>query len=192
LAQVPKLISHFLDNVNKFMKRFLLLFCVLVSFLLFISLQIDFSLSALALTRQQLEGPGQLLYQSRHSLRDDAGSPWQVVLFKRVKDGETVEISLRLVGFPEGIEFLHPERLTITTAKGQILAAEDAFAQESPAANVGQYKMRDILAQLPVTEAIELSLPLDNPRSLSIPTPVLLEWQSLLFSVNGGNPNHRR
>nr|WP_223212307.1 DUF3122 domain-containing protein [Microcystis aeruginosa] len=63
------------------MKRFLLLFCVLVSFLLFISLKIDFSLSALALTRQQLEGPGQLLYQSRHSLRDDTGSPWQVVLF---------------------------------------------------------------------------------------------------------------
>jgi hypothetical protein len=94
------------------------------------------------------------------------------------------------VGFPEGIEFLHPERLTITTAKGQILAAEDAFAQESPAANVGQYKMQDILTQLPVTEAIELSLPLDNPRSLTIPTPVLLEWQSLLFSVNGGNPNH--
>ncbi|WP_223212353.1 DUF3122 domain-containing protein [Microcystis aeruginosa] len=114
----------------------------------------------------------------------------EVQLFKRVKDGETVEISLRLVGFPEGIEFLHPERLTITTAQGQILAAEDAFAQESPAANVGQYKMQDILTQLPVTEAIELSLPLDNPRALTIPTPVLLEWQSLLFSVNGGNPNH--
>jgi hypothetical protein len=92
LAQVPKLISYFLANVNKVMKRFLLLFCVLLSFL-----------------------------------------------------------------------------------------ADDAFAQESPAANVGQYEMQDILAQLPVTEAIELSLPLDNPRTLSIPIPVLLEWQSLLF-----------
>ena len=166
------------------MKRFLLLFCVLVSFLLFISFEIDVSLSALALTRQQLEGPGQLLYQSRHSLRDDTGSPWQVVLFKRIKDGETREISLRLVGFPEGIEFLHGERLTITTAKGEILAAKDAFAEKSPAANVGQYEMQDILPQLPVTEAIELSLPLEAPRHLNIPIPVLLEWQSLLFSAN--------
>jgi hypothetical protein len=164
------------------MKRFLLLFFVLVSFLMFIVVEIDTSLTALALTRQQTEGMGQLLYQSRHSLRDEIGSPWQVVLFKRVKDGETVEISLRLVGFPEEIEFVHPERLTITTAKGEILVANDVFAQESPAANVGQYQMQDILPQLPVTEAIELSLPLENPRTLQIPTPVLLEWQSLLFS----------
>jgi hypothetical protein len=97
---------------------------------------------------------------------NDTGSPWQVVLFKRVKDGETVEISLRLVGFPEGIEFLHPERLTITTAKGQILAAEDAFAQESPALNVGQYNMQDILTQLPVTEAIRaFPTPRQSPLS---------------------------
>jgi hypothetical protein len=164
------------------MKRFLLLFCVLVSFLLFIVVEIDFSLSALALTRQEQESPGQWLYQSRHSLRDESGSPWQVVLFKRVKDGETAEISLRLVGFPEEIEFVHPERLTITTAKGEILVANDVFAQESPAANVGQYEVQDILPSLPVTEAIALSLPLENPRTLSIPTPVLLEWQSLLFS----------
>ncbi|NCS42740.1 MAG: DUF3122 domain-containing protein [Microcystis aeruginosa G13-05] len=184
LAKGTKLLSYFICYVNKVMKRFLLLFCVLVSFLLFISFEIDFSLSALALTRQQLEGPGQLLYQSRHSLRDDTGSTWQVVLFKRIKDGETLEISLRLVGFPEGIEFLHGERLTITTAKGEILAAKDAFAEKSPAANVGQYEMQDILPQLPVTEAIELSLPLEAPRHLNIPIPVLLEWQSLLFSPN--------
>jgi Protein of unknown function (DUF3122) len=164
------------------MKRFLLLFFVLVSFLLFIVVERDFSLSALALTRQEQESPGQWLYQSRHSLRDETGSPWQVVLFKRVKDGETVEISLRLVGFPEGIEFVHPERLTITTAKGEILVAKDVFEQQSPAASVGQYQMQDILSQLPVTEAIELSLPLENPRTLTIPSPVLLEWQSLLFS----------
>jgi len=162
LAKGAKLISYFIYYVNKVMKRFLLLFCVLVSFLLFISFEIDVSLSALALTRQQLEGPGQLLYQSRHSLRDDTGSPWQVVLFKRIKDGG----------------------LTITTAKGEILAAKDAFAEKSPAANVGQYEMQDILPQLPVTEAIELSLPLEAPRHLNIPIPVLLEWQSLLFSAN--------
>jgi hypothetical protein len=72
--------------------------------------------------------------------------------------------------------------LTITTAKGEILVANDVFAQESPAANVGQYEVQDILPSLPVTEAIALSLPLENPRTLSIPTPVLLEWQSLLFS----------
>ncbi|MDJ0530558.1 MAG: DUF3122 domain-containing protein, partial [Microcystis sp. M53600_WE12] len=45
-------------------------------------------------------------------------------------------------------------------------------------------EMQDILPQLPVTEAIELSLPLEAPRHLNIPIPVLLEWQSLLFSAN--------
>ncbi|MFO0164149.1 MAG: DUF3122 domain-containing protein, partial [Microcystis sp.] len=68
--------------------------------------------------------------------------------------------------------------------KGEILTAKDAFGEKSPGANVGQYEMQDILPQLPVTEAIELSLPLEAPRHLNIPIPVLLEWQSLLFSAN--------
>jgi hypothetical protein len=47
---------------------------------------------ASALIRQQLEAPGQTLYQSRHSLRDGRGKTWQVILFKRIKVGELANV----------------------------------------------------------------------------------------------------
>ncbi|MEG3435615.1 DUF3122 domain-containing protein [Pannus brasiliensis CCIBt3594] len=159
------------------MRRFWLFFLVLVSFLLFLAFDIDYIPPALALTRSQREAPGQMLYQSRHSLRDETGSPWQLVLFKRVKEGQITDLSLRLVGFPEGIEFLHPDRLPITTETGEILTAPDEFARNSPAPNVGQYAMADILPRLPASGDLELSLPLEKPRTLTVPAPVLLEWQ---------------
>ncbi|HEY9865617.1 MAG TPA: DUF3122 domain-containing protein, partial [Candidatus Obscuribacterales bacterium] len=61
-----------------------------------------------ATIRQQQEAPGQMLYQSRHSLRDETGTAWQVVLFKRVKNNQIDTINLRLVGFPNQAVFLHP------------------------------------------------------------------------------------
>lgn len=161
------------------MRIFRLFSLFIAIFIVFIVLYADYIPPALALTRSQQESPGQMLYQSRHSLRDETGSPWQVVLFKRVKEGEIQDISLRLVGFPEGIEFLHPERLPIITETGEILVAPDEFARNSPAPNVGQYAMADILPRLSADGSIELSLPLEKPRSLTVPSPVLLEWQLL-------------
>lgn len=162
------------------MKKFLLFFLILSGLLLFLAVDQDYTRPALALARQQEESPGQTLYQSRHSLRDETGSPWQVVLFKRVKDEKVEELSLRLVGFPEGIEFRHPEALEITAPDGEIFFAPDAFADESPAPNVGQYMMKNILSRLPLAGEIELSLPLEKKRTLSIPAPVLLEWQTII------------
>jgi hypothetical protein len=152
---------------------------LLLSFAIFLSFGFAYAQPARALIREQEEAPGQMLYQSRHSLRDGIGSPWQVVLFKRVKNGEVKDVSLRLVGFPDGIEFLHPQSLRIVTAMGAVFEASDLFAAKAPAPNVGQYDFREILAQLQDSQPLELALPLETKRSLSIPLPVILEWQEL-------------
>ncbi|MEQ8960650.1 MAG: DUF3122 domain-containing protein [Coleofasciculus sp. C2-GNP5-27] len=135
--------------------------------------------SAIASIRQIEEAPGQMLYQSRHTLQDKTGQSWQIVLFKRVKAGEPQDISLRLVGFPGMAEFVHPYPLTITTNKGNVFKAEDLFADQSPSANVGEYNIKDVLSQLPTTTGVKLSLPLKGDRtiSLNIPAVVILEWQ---------------
>lgn len=136
---------------------------------------------AAAAIRQMEEAPGQILLQSRHTLRDEMGNAWQVVLFKRVKADNSTTINLRLVGFPDTTEFAHPQPLKISTSKGQILTAEDLFAQKAPAPNVGQYDLKNILPQIPTAGAIDLSLVMNGERSidLAIPAEVILEWQTL-------------
>ncbi|MFP4414689.1 DUF3122 domain-containing protein [Coleofasciculus sp.] len=137
--------------------------------------------SAVASIRQIEEAPGQMLYQSRHTLPDETGQSWQIVLFKRVKAGEPKDISLRLVGFPGMAEFAHPQPLKIKTNTGKVLEAEDLFADQSPAANVGQYNITEVLSQLPTATGVKLSLPMKSDRTttLRIPSVVILEWQTV-------------
>ncbi len=137
--------------------------------------------SAVASIRQIEEAPGQMLYQSRHTLQDETGQSWQIVLFKRVKAGEPKDISLRLVGFPGMAEFAHPQPLKIKTNTGKVLEAEDLFADQSPAANVGEYNIREVLSQLPTATGVKLSLPMkgDRTTTLRIPSVVILEWQTV-------------
>ncbi|KEI67000.1 DUF3122 domain-containing protein [Planktothrix agardhii] len=130
---------------------------------------------------QQQEAPGQMLYQSRHSLRDETGTAWQVVLFKRVKNDQIDTINLRLVGFPNQAAFLHPKGLEIMTRQGRLFQAEDQLAKKSPAPNVGEYNLKEILPQLSSTEQVKLHLPLEGQqRTLTLPPPVILEWQELI------------
>ncbi|MEQ8385785.1 MAG: DUF3122 domain-containing protein [Coleofasciculus sp. A1-SPW-01] len=137
--------------------------------------------SAVASIRQIEEAPGQMLYQSRHTLQDETGQSWQVVLFKRVKAGEAKDINLRLVGFPGVAEFAHPQPLKIMTNTGKVLQAEDLFADQSPGANVGEYNIKDVLSELPTSIGVTLSLPMkgDRTTSLSVPSVVILEWQTV-------------
>lgn len=46
------------------------------------------------------EGPGQVLYQTRTTLRDEANQRWQAIAFKRHKADGSEILGLRLVGFP--------------------------------------------------------------------------------------------
>lgn len=152
--------------------------------ILLLSLSLPTPQPATAMVRQLEEAPGQLLLQSRHSLRDKTGKSWQVVLFKRTTTGELANLSLRVVGFPGVVEFAHPQPLKIITGNGETLIAHDMFAQQSPAPNVGQYDLEDVLLKLPITEKVSLELPLvgNNSLQLPLPSPVLLEWQTIAKS----------
>lgn len=127
------------------------------------------------------ESPSQILYQSRHKLRDDRGNAWQVVLFKRVKADESSSINLRLVAFPGTAEFAHPQPLTITTKLGETFQAEDLFAEQAPTENVGQYNFENILNQLPRFASVNFSVMMKDDRQveLLIPPEVILEWQTI-------------
>ncbi len=144
------------------------------------------SLPATASIRTMEEAPGQILVQSRHTLRDNTGNSWQVVLFKRVKNGAIASVDLRLVGFPGAAEVAPAKPLQITTRDGKIFAAADRFSGKSPAANVGEYMLQDILPQLPVNSSLRLLLPISGERSsqLEIPLPVVLEWQDIATHSN--------
>ncbi len=130
------------------------------------------------------EATDQILYQSRHTLRDRTNNTWQVILFKRIQRNELPKINLRLVGFPDTAQFAHPQPLQITTATGHQLTADDVFAEQSPAPNVGQYDFRQVLQQIQRNEFLKLTLPLTDSRSdyLNIPSFIVQEWQQVASS----------
>ncbi len=136
--------------------------------------------SAQALIRKQQESPETILYQSRHSLRDQRGQSWQVVLFKRVTDHQTKQVHLRLIGFPNQANFEHPQPLEIKPSNTINFHAVDQFSKKAPAPNVGEYDLQNILPELLTYRKLELILPLkERSQSLTIPYPVILEWQDI-------------
>ncbi|WP_323224287.1 DUF3122 domain-containing protein [Spirulina sp. 06S082] len=138
--------------------------------------------NATAAVYQMEEAPGQMLYQSRHTLRDEIDEPWQVVLFKREKDNGENSIHLRLVGFPDLTNFAHPQPLKVFTSTGKVLLAEDFFATESPADNVGEFDFQTVLPQLPQVASVQLLLKMkdESAIALRIPAEVVLEWHLIV------------
>jgi hypothetical protein len=118
-------------------------------------------------------------YQSQHSLRDPAGYAWQLVLFKQFPPDRSPELILRLVGFPGIVEFAHPEPLKFITNNGKLLTATDLFATGSPAPNVGQYNVTEIIHQLLENNFLEITVPLMQNKdiTLKIPNSIIIEWQ---------------
>lgn len=165
-------------SIHKFLAQ--LVIAIALFLIVFIGLDRVTTQPALASIRQMQEAPGQILIQSRHTLKDDRGNAWQVVLFKRTKADGSSTIHLRLVDFPGLANFAHPRSLTITTDAGESFQAEDVFAERAPAANVGEFDLQNILSQLPVTKLnLSLTMTGDRSRQLSIPPEVVLEWQSV-------------
>ncbi|MGQ4647725.1 DUF3122 domain-containing protein [Lyngbya aestuarii] len=166
-------------KIRQFSSRLLLLAVLLLTTLVFLG---NFTNQlAVAAMRQQEEAPGQILYQSRHTLQDKTGNTWQVVLFKRAKLDNPGKVSLRLVGFPGVVEITHPQPLQIITNSGEIFQAEDLFSQNPPAVNVGQYNFQDVLTSLPKAVALNLCLQINDNQSieLRVPRVVVLEWQTV-------------
>ncbi|MFM1842945.1 MAG: hypothetical protein RLZZ490_1683 [Cyanobacteriota bacterium] len=136
---------------------------------------------AYALIRETVEKPGQTVYQSRQTLKDENGQTWQVILFKRVKRDADPDINLRLVGFPGTTSFQHPAPLIIHPDANSQFELEDAFAQENPGENVGQYLISDTFQTSPPNSIWELDLPLlGQTDHIKVPYFVLQEWQELL------------
>lgn len=169
--------------MKKLVSRFLLL-CglILLSFCIPVNLICP---SAIAVLREYQDAPGVTRYQSQHSLRDATGYAWQVVLFKQFPPDRSPQFILRLVGFPGIVDIAHPQPLEITTSSSKLLTATDLFATESPAPNVAQYNVTDVITQLPQNTFLKLSIPLVKNKniSLKLPTSIVIEWQWLATKI---------
>jgi hypothetical protein len=127
--------------------------------------------------------PGEILYRSQTKLDDQSGHVWQIVLFKQVYPNQDISLNLRLVGFPNSAELIHPQPLQITTTSGKTFTAADVFLDEAPAPTIAQYDFKEILPQLP-NEPLQLGIPLpkQNFINISVPQSVVREWHEVMGS----------
>ncbi|MEA5513381.1 DUF3122 domain-containing protein [Nodularia sp. UHCC 0506] len=142
--------------------------------------------SAAAAIRQLEEAPGQIVYQSRQTLKDQHGNSWQAIAFKRIRPDEQTSFELRLVGFPGVVEIDRSQPLTLITSLGKILTAADVSSHiftetTKPEPNVGQYDLQPLLPQLQMGIPLKLTLPTINGEAVSLSiSPLLIEeWQTV-------------
>jgi len=141
---------------------------------------------AQAALRQLEEAPGQIVYQSRQTLKDQQGNSWQAIAFKRIRPDDTDVIYLRLVGFPGTANIDHSQPLILTDAMGKTLTAAD-ISQEmftdktETKPDVGQYDLQPILMQLELAIPLRLSLSTLDPSKiiLNVSPETIGEWRSL-------------
>lgn len=142
--------------------------------------------NAVAAIRQLEEAPGQMVYQSRQSLKDQHGNTWQAIAFKRIRPNGQTSFDLRLVGFPGVVAVDQTESLTLTTSLGKRLTAvndsSDIFTNGAPpAVNVAQYDLQPLLSQLHVGIPLKLTIPTATGEivRLSISPSLVEEWQAV-------------
>lgn len=169
---------------EEFMKRQNFLKIIAIAVIL-ISIQLGVSTPALALLREHHQSPGVLRYHAQHSLQDKEQRAWQIILFPEDINSTTTRYSLRLVGFPDLVEVVHPQPLEIITSQGQTFTAPDVFPTATPAINVGQYELTDLIPLLPPKGSLTLVLStIDSEQknkdvSLKIVPSILSEWRIL-------------
>ena len=140
---------------------------------------------ATAAVMETEEAPGQILYQSRQTLRDQTGNRWQAIAFKRIKPDRTISLNLRLVAFPGAVELDHTQPLSLTTSLGQSLTAENIsrnlFTDTPPVGNVGEYNLLLVLPQLKAEIPLRLTLATTSGSVVKLPVPpiAIQEWQSI-------------
>lgn len=132
------------------------------------------------------EAPGQVLYQTRHTLQDQHGNRWQAIAFNRVLPDGSTSFYLRLVGFPGVAEIDRSQPLTLTTSLGKRFTANDASSKiftdaSAPEPNVGQYDLKPIVTTLQPVIPLQLSLPAvdASPVRLSVSPSIIQEWQTV-------------
>ena len=173
--------------IRKTLAQFLLLASLALT--VFLGLAIGTTPDAAAAIRKIEEAPGQMVYQSRQTLKDQHGNSWQAIAFKRVSPNDKTSFELRLVGFPGVVEIDRSKPLLLTNSMGEVLTAADnsslIFTDLSvPEANVGEYDIQPLLAQLQPEVPLSLTLPTIDSEAiqLSVPPSFVQEWQTLLSS----------
>lgn len=139
---------------------------------------------------------GAIVVQSRRTLWDQNHHSWQVIAFKSVRpDRPDAETYLRLVGFLDQTEIAHPQPIALVGI-GQVWMAADRSDQISTQistapqpvtlpANMGQYALEPILAELSPTQKLRLELPRVDQGAivLQIPPALVEEWQQVSGST---------
>ncbi|AFZ20160.1 DUF3122 domain-containing protein [Allocoleopsis franciscana] len=158
---------------------------LLLSLLLLMSFGSFNPKTATAAVLETEEAPGQMLYQSRQTLRDQTGNRWQAIAFKRIKPDGTISLNLRLVGFPGVVELDHTQPLILTTSLGQRLTAKNisrnVLTDTLSATNIGQYDVMPVLSQLKAEIPLQLTLITTSGSvvKLLVPPNAIQEWQTL-------------
>ncbi len=146
--------------------------------------------AAQALVQHIEESPGQMLSQSRQTIRDQHNQAWQVIAFQRIKAGENdLSIShpyLRLVGFPGQVSIDQEQPITLTNALGTTLSLPPAtrglFTDElNPEPHIAQYDLGAGLEDINVAIPVEVKIPTTTGTEirLNIGPTALYEWQHL-------------
>lgn len=146
------------------------------------------------------EAPGQVVYQTRASLKDQVGHTWQVIAFKRIRANGESSLDLRLVGFPGTVAIDRTQLLSFTSVVGQSLSATDTsaeifdpvsqpdpnFGPYDPEPHVGQYDLRPLLADLrpELPWQIQIATLAGPEVRLAIPPLVVQDWQSLALALD--------
>ncbi len=127
------------------------------------------------------ESAGQFIYQTRQTLTDRQGQPWQAIAFRR-----TGQVHLRLVGFPGTVNIDHSRPLEISDAQGKILQAADLSSitftdSYHPQANVGEYELGSVASELATQAPLSLTVPTKTgiPVHIPVPSAFVVEWQLL-------------
>lgn len=144
-----------------------------------------------AAIRELEEAPGQMVYQSRQTLKDQHDNSWQAITFKRIRADGTANIYLRLVSFPGMAELDRTRPLSLTNFLGKTWTAADVSQQIFTDAdrlepNVGQYDLQPILMQLEPTVPLRLEIPTLNSTDirLNVSPALIEEWRSLLLVIS--------
>ncbi|MGA1282934.1 MAG: DUF3122 domain-containing protein [Prochlorothrix sp.] len=175
-------------------------FSLSLALLLCLGSSLGFASPAWAAVQRFQEAPGQVVYQTRASLKDQEGHTWQVIAFKRIRANGESSIDLRLVGFPGTVAIDRTQLLSFTSVVGQSLSAMDTsaeifdpvsqpdpnFGPYDPEPHVGQYDLRPLLADLrpELPWQIQIATLAGPEVRLSIPPLVVQDWQSLALALD--------
>ncbi len=131
------------------------------------------------------DNDGQMLYQTRRTLKDQRGYTWQAVAFIFTQATRSGPLQLRLVGFPGTVELDHEQPMKLLTSLGQTLTVDNVSDQVSKTnptePHVGQWNLQPVLIELGDSMFLDLSVSTTDHETLrlAISPDTIEEWQTV-------------